>query len=314
MKNTFTALLCLLLSGFSLHAESPRKWKAENVVIMVMDGARYSETWGEPTKAYIPKLAGPLAAKGCIYTNFFNKGPTLTNPGHTAISSGFYQNIDNTGKQLPKHPTLLQRLVKETQDESKAWLVATKDKLAVLMDCTDPEWKGKYRSMSWCGKDGQGLKSGYGDDPDTFETVQSVLKNQTPQFLLINFRQPDSAGHKKQWDQYLQGIRDGDAYAAQIVELLDSIPFYKNKTAFFMTNDHGRHLDGHKDGFVSHGDDCVGCRHILLYAYGPDFKQGEIIAEEAEQIDIAVTAASILGLDIPESKGRVLSELFRAEK
>ena len=77
-----------------------------------------------------------------------------------------------------------------------------------------------------------------------------------------------------------------------------------------MSNDHGRHTDGTKDGYVSHGDSCEGCRHILLYAKGPDFKRGVEIATKREQIDIAATAAAILGIDIPGSKGQVLEELL----
>ena len=78
----------------------------------------------------------------------------------------------------------------------------------------------------------------------------------------------------------------------------------------FITNDHGRHLDGKKDGFISHGDCCEGCRRIICLAYGPDFKKGVISDLQRELIDIPVTIGELLDFDIPKSKGKVMTELF----
>jgi phosphopentomutase len=127
--------------------------------------------------------------------------------------------------------------------------------------------------------------------------------------MLINLKQPDASGHANKWEAYRQGIRDGDAFAGALWKLLrDEAPF-AGETALFITNDHGRHLDGHHDGFVSHGDDCAGCRKIQLLALGPQFRRGAVVERHANQLDVAVTAAAILGLAIPGSNGRVLDEL-----
>ena len=84
----------------------------------------------------------------------------------------------------------------------------------------------------------------------------------------------------------------------------------RDRTALFITNDHGRHLDGHLDGFVSHGDDCAGCRKIELLAIGPDFRRGVMFDQHRSHIDVAVTCAALLGLTIPGSKGQIMQELF----
>ena len=101
-----------------------------------------------------------------------------------------------------------------------------------------------------------------------------------------------------------------DDYIYKIWQFIESDPVYKNKTALFITNDHGRHLDGVANGFVSHGDSCDGCQHINLYASGPDFKQGLILNNKREQIDIPATIAELLNLDIPTINGNVMTELF----
>ena len=78
-----------------------------------------------------------------------------------------------------------------------------------------------------------------------------------------------------------------------------------------MTNDHGRHTDGVADGFCSHGDPCDGCQHINFYAFGPDFKENQIISEERELIDVPATIAELLNFRIPNSNGNIMTELFK---
>jgi len=51
-------LLCAVVYGKTSHA-----------IILVMDGARYTETLGDSTHANIPKIAS-LAKKGMVFTNF----------------------------------------------------------------------------------------------------------------------------------------------------------------------------------------------------------------------------------------------------
>ena len=134
--------------------------------------------------------------------------------------------------------------------------------------------------------------------------MHAVTKTQSVPFLDL------SAQYKSLESEWLAAIRETDGMAWDVWKLLQSDPFYRGQTAFFITNDHGRHPDGHLDGFISHGCSCEGCRRILLFAVGPDFKKGVVIEKKREQIDLAVTAAKILGFSIPGSKGRVMTELF----
>ena len=129
----FCALsLCACACAWAEEAAKP-PYKTENVVLMVIDGPRYTETWGDPKHQYIPHMASDLAKEGVIYTHFSNNGPTLTNPGHSALTTGFYQEIDNTGKELPKYPTVLQMWLKHSgQPQTSASLITSKDKLEVL--------------------------------------------------------------------------------------------------------------------------------------------------------------------------------------
>src|SRR5688572_29209953 len=77
--------------------ENPVKYQTKNVVVVVIDGPRYSETWGDEKKQYIPHMARQIAPNGIINTAFYNDGYTYTNSGHAAITTGVRQPINNGG-------------------------------------------------------------------------------------------------------------------------------------------------------------------------------------------------------------------------
>ena len=157
-----------------------------------------------------------------------------------------------------------------------------------------------------------GLETGYRTDKATFNNATSILKANHPQLVLINFKQPDAAGHAKDSTDYLKGIVDTDNYIYLLWQQLQSDDFYKDKTTMIVTNDHGRHTAGHLDGYVSHGDECEGCRHIEMFAMGPDFKKNYISETRYEQIDIASTVAELMNLEMPNANGKIISDIFTA--
>jgi predicted AlkP superfamily pyrophosphatase or phosphodiesterase len=255
-------------------------------------------------------MANILSKEGVIYTKFYNNGPTYTSSGHTSITTGVYQEIDNSGSAFPDNPSYFQEYRKAFQyDSSLTWIIASKDKLGILADSKDPEWTGKYKPSRDCGISGPG--TGYRHDSLTLKKVLSVLTNYHPQLVLVNFREPDYSGHTGNFSEYIKGIELTDEYVYKIWEFIQKDNFYKNSTALFVTNDHGRHLDGINGGFTSHGDTCSGCRHISLYAFGPDFKRGIIVNNPGELKDISATIASMLHFHMSHGSGFVLNDIFK---
>ncbi len=311
LKKLFTLIaIAYLMLFWSCSKDIPASfYNTQNVIIVVVDGARYTETWGEASQQFIPHRSAMLS-EGVFCSQFYNNGFTSTCPGHTAICTGVYQNINNTGAEYPANPSVFQYWLKTyNRPNSEAWVIATKDKLEILSDCTDPEWKGKFRPMTDCGN--FGLGSGYREDFTTFMSVSTKLSSYRVRLAIINFKQPDAAAHANDSAAYLQGIKDTDNYIYQLWQQLQSDDFYKNKTTLIVTNDHGRHTAGHLDGFVSHGDNCDGCRHIEFFALGPDFKQNYISKTTYEQTDITNTVAELMGFPIPTSNGKVMKDIFK---
>jgi hypothetical protein len=304
-------LVLLLVAACCLGAGEPPR--VDHVVVLVIDGPRWSETWGDAKREHIPRQAAELAPQGALYTDFANDGPTYTNAGHAALTTGFYQEINNSGKELPRRPGIPQVLLAARSGAaSQAWIVSSKDKLAILADCVDPVWKGTFLAMTDCGK--AGLGSGYREDAITMRNAVAVLKRDHPAFLLVNHREPDSSGHAKQWGAYLAGIRAADEAAATLWKEICADAALVGRTALFITNDHGRHLDGIETGYVDHGDRCAGCRHISLLALGPGIRAGDVIELHRSQIDLAVTMATLLGLELKGSAGTFMNELFAASE
>ncbi len=307
MKNFILLSIVFIVSfkGFAANT----KYKTENVIVIIMDGPRYSETWGDTSHQYIPHMANDMAPHGVIYSGFRNNGPTYTCSGHTAVTTGIYQKINNSGKEYPKNPTMFQYWLKASGKAKKAaYVIASKDKLAILTNCKSKKWRGQYRPYSDCGVNG--LQTGYRRDETTYDKSIEILTKDKPNLVLINFRNPDSWGHAGNWERYLSSMKKTDEYIHNIFRYIQLDDHYKDKTTLFVTNDHGRHLDGRKDGFISHGDGCEGCRKINCYAYGPDFKRGIVIDNERELIDIPVTIGELMGFNIAKSKGEIMTELF----
>lgn len=306
-------LVCFALVNTSFHKEdriaAKRQYKTKYVVVLVIDGPRYSETFGDTSCKYIPRMGKELVKEGVLFTDFRNNGPTYTNSGHTAIMTGVYQRISNAGKQLPKNPSMFQYYLNQSGvDKTKAWLVSSKGKLEILANTKNRKWWNMYMPSTYCGV--KGNSADYAGDIQTFNKVKQVIDQNKPTLMLINLLAVDATAHQNDWPGYINGLVKCDEYAYEIWKHIQSDPEMKDQTTLFITNDHGRHLDGRKDGFVSHGDKCEGCTHISLLALGPDFKKDHVISTPAEIIDISKTISEMMGFLMPTSKGRVLCELF----
>ncbi len=309
---SFLLSVFVVIQGCSQNNALPKRtYKTEKVIVLVIDGPRYSETWGDKTHQYIPHIANHLAPSGVTCTQFYNDGYTYTTSGHAALCTGVRQELENTkGTDLPLRASMFQHYLSQTGlPASKAWVITSKDKLFILGNCADPIWKNKFNPSTDCGNNG--ALSGYRNDTTTHAHLMNVLKTQQPNLVLVNFKEPDGAGHANNWPGYIKGIVETDSLVWEVWKFIQSDPYYKDKTSLFITNDHGRHYDGWKDGFVSHGDDCDGCRHINLFAFGPDFKQGVVLDNYCSQVDVPATVAELMGFSMPYNTGKVIRKLFK---
>lgn len=273
----------------------------QNAIIVVIDGARYSETFGGGDK-YIPHLYSDLMPQGTVFTNFriADEGITSTNPGQASILSGTWQVIKNDGTERPNKPTIFEYFRKELSAKATdCFVVAGKKKIGALSYSTFASYGSDFCASTNC--------FAANDDDEVYDSLVSTMNTYHPRLVLVNFPTTDIKGHTGVWDDYVNALTNADRLIYQLWQRIQNDPFYKNTTTLFVTNDHGRHTDNFKD----HGDNCDGCEHIMLLAIGRNIPRGVTNSDSHHQIDIAGTIGKLLEFSTPYAKG---IELFSNNK
>ncbi len=276
---------------------------AQNAIIVVIDGARYSETFAAES-TYIPYIWTTLKPQGTIWTNFWGEGKTKTNPGHSTILTGVWETVDNNGLQRPSNPTVFEYYRRVTNEpQSKCAVIVGKEKLNILTHSTSKEYGKKYSASFYVGK----------DDVEVFNLTIKVLKKERPSIVIVNFPDVDITGHSGNWKAYVKALSTVDSLVYELWKFIQTDEHYKKTTTMIVTNDHGRHDDAH-GGFEDHGCNCEGCTHILLLALGKGIPKDKVISTKRTQIDIAPTVANLLRFSMPTAKGTsLLSDLKKKE-
>ncbi len=273
---------------------------AQNVIIVVVDGARYSETFAAGS-TYIPHMNNDMKPFGVVYTNFriAHEGITSTNPGHTSILTGTWQLIANDGTQRPTKPTVFEYFRKELGSSvTQNYVVTGKEKLDVISYSTDPNYGSLYQASENCFDI---------TDDVVYNNLISTMDTYHPRLIIVNLPDTDRRGHANDWNGYLSAITNADNLIYQLWQKIQSDSYYQNNTTLFVTNDHGRHDDAH-GGFQNHGDDCDGCEHIMLLAVGRNVSLGLINNDIHYQIELAATVGDLLNFNTPQAIGISLYE------
>lgn len=314
----FTATLRARCTAFSLallfcacHAGVPPGTAPEpahapppdvRVVLFVIDGPRWSETFGDSLHQHIPGMWNTLRPQGTLCTNFRNEGWTLTIPGHATMLTGIWQHLNNQGLERPKEPTLFEYYRKATgAPELGALIVSMKEKLESCAYGLDSNYGSTYRALP---------DFSPASDVETYQHLITHLDSDSPHLVMASFSQVDLAGHSNDWKAYLRHIEIVDSLAVLTWNHLQSNPAYAGRTYLFITADHGRHDDAH-GGFQNHGDACEGCRHIPFLALGPGIRAGYACTTLHTQQDICKMVAHVLGIAAEQAGGEDFNEIFR---
>jgi hypothetical protein len=273
-------------------------------MIVVIDGARYSETFGDPAHTYIPKM-WELSNEGTIVDDFQNDYLTYTSRAIPALWCGAWTEVRDTfyaghQTQYTLKPSIFEYYRKQKNMPAEECFYVLKYIEGLWLPSFHPDYGPEY----WP----QYHSIGSTDD-DVAEQAALVMDTYHPHFLWVYLADVDHAGHSGNWADYTVAIQKADSIVGLLWNNLQSDPFYQNSTTMFVTNDHGRHDDQH-GGFSGHGDGCAGCRHIQFLALGPGIKKNFVSTQYRKTPDMTVTAADILGLDPEEATGDVMSEIF----
>jgi hypothetical protein len=272
-----------------------------NVVVLVIDGPRWTETFGDPSHTYVDHMWNELRPLGTLCTNFRNSGETVTVPGHTTILTGLRQNLANDGSERPAEPTLFEYFRKQTgAPASETAVVSGKPKLTVCAYSDHSDYGPAYGAPEYVDM---------ADDYATYNQLTSLLSTDRPRLAMASFSLVDQIAHSDDWQGYLNQIGIVDSLVALTWNAIESDTVYAGRTYMFVTADHGRHDDAH-GGFQNHGDGCEGCRHLPFLVLGPDIRAGYETSLLYTQRDVCATIGQILGINVPYSNGYVMTDIF----
>jgi len=88
LARSLWAAIALLLGTCCLVRPVWAQDEQHNVFLVVIDGARYSETFGDPRHRYIPHIWRLLRPQGAIHTCFYNRAQTVTAGAHSTMLTG----------------------------------------------------------------------------------------------------------------------------------------------------------------------------------------------------------------------------------
>lgn len=150
-------------------------------------------------------------------------------------------------------------------------------------------------------------------DAFTFSYGMEYIRKHKPRVVYFGFDETDDFAHAGEYGAYLNSAHSTDQFIANLYAYMQSDPFYKDKTTFIITVDHGRGPD--MESWKHHGAKVSGADQIWLGFLGPDTPGGGEAksANQVYQNQVAATLAAFLGLqfDNKPSPGPVVKGALR---
>lgn len=279
----------------------------------------WSNDVSERRKKLMPFLWSVIESKGQIYGNrdyenkVNNANPYwFSYPGYSEIMTGFADTTINSN-DFPPNPnlTVLEFLNQQSKLKGKiaafgAWdafdrILNEKRSGIPVMSAFDAAGgkapNANERLINAMNKDAY-RPFGEAECLDVFTHYAAFeyLKTKKPKVLYIAYGETDEWAHEGHYRSYLDAAHQVDAWLKQIWNFIQADPLYKNKTALFITTDHGRG-DINKNEWTDHGKDIVDAYQIWFAVMGTGVPvKGEIKSSaQLFQDQFAQTIAKLLG-------------------
>ena len=145
-------------------------------------------------------------------------------------------------------------------------------------------------------------------DAFTYAYAIETLLNDHPKVMWISFGDCDEWAHSRKYDFYLDGANGTDAFIRDIYEQMEADRFYRGKTVYLITCDHGR---GFGNEWADHGRSTKGsdATWFMLWGKGIEPKGETSECGPYYTKQIAATIASVLGIDFTPDDGAKLSPI-----
>jgi hypothetical protein len=296
--------VALTVAALVLLAAVALAYQTEHVMLVIIDGLRYSDGLGDSAHQYVPEMY-QLSLEGSIVEPFLNDRYTVTNRAIPAILCGDWSEMHefkgsgcSGGNYLCTDlPTVFEYYRKQTASPREKSVYILADVGSPWRPSLDEQYGPRY----WPLYHSEGTS-----DLDVWHEARSVMSEHHPSLVVLYLTRVDHFGHTGSWPYYTRAIQVADSIVGMLWDFIEEDPVYSGTTTIFVTNDHGRHTDD----FTTHGCDCAGCRTVQLLAVGPDIKRGYVSTTPRTLCDITPTIGELLGFKAEKAVGSVMYELL----
>lgn len=283
----------------------------------------YKNYWSaeetERRKKLLPFLWSTVAAQGQLYGNralgnkVDNANPYwFSYPGYSEIMTGYPDTAINSNEYPPNpHVTVLEFFNQQPRLKGKVAAFGAWDAFDRILN----EKRSGIPVISAFDKSGGSNPTAqqkmlnamladsykpwhYAECLDVFTHYAALehLKTAKPKVLYIAYGETDEWAHSGQYRNYLDAAHQVDAWLKQLWDFVQSDPQYKDKTALFITTDHGRG-DAVKSEWTSHGSSIKDAHEIWFAVMGPAIAaKGEVSSKmQLYQKQFAQTMAKLMG-------------------
>ena len=258
----------------------------------------------ERREALMPFVWGKVAEMGQIHGNRkYGSKVNVTNgmwfsyPGYNEVLTGKPddKNIDSNSKKYNPNVTILEKLNKSPKYSGKVAAFASWDvfpyiindkRSGVPVNAGFDTAKGDDLSETekFINKIEFQTPSPFGMsarlDVFTDQLALEYMKRKHPDIIYIANDETDDFAHQGNYTAYLDAARHADAFFKELWEYTQNDPYYKGKTTFILTADHGRGAEP-LDNWRDHGTEIKGADQVWFIFYGNQIKStGEVKTEE----------------------------------
>lgn len=300
----------------------PAKSQAKNLFIIVMNGARYSDAFGDKNHLYIDNIWNKLRPLGTICTKFENRELTLPIPAQMSLLTGVWHVFKNPFSETirPAFPTLFEYWNSAKKEPGNPCYFASCKSTFEILTCSDHAFGAKYAPVF------ESSKKEDENENAIYEKALPHIMEKHPAFVYLSLNggggtltpekelaaecplkgQKDACGGAAGLNAYYESIILMDQITWDLWDRIQKVDVYKDKTVFLVMSVHGRHTDD----YHGYGDKCRGCTELFLLAIGPGIKKNFVSNKERTLIDICRTVGTLFNIPTPYAKGDVMKELF----
>ncbi|MGH9344322.1 MAG: alkaline phosphatase family protein [Terriglobia bacterium] len=153
------------------------------------------------------------------------------------------------------------------------------------------------RQLNWLYAHTTRLWRGLAYDSFMQAEVLDYLRHHHPRVLFVGYGETDEWAHAGRYGQVLLSAHRFDYFVSQLWRTMQANPFYRGRTDFVLTTDHGR--GGGLGDWKNHGASHPGSGNIWIGLLGPGIPAAGVLghSSRATQSQIAATIAALLGRD-----------------